>query len=116
MFVVMRLKGIDIAELDKKVIIEQPTYTRDSLTGEQLKATWTTFATVWSKCDDVTLEKSEADQNVALGDSMWMIRWVSGFNETMRINDGGIYHYVKGIKTTDRNVTITFRTEKRNNV
>lgn len=111
----MRLKGIDIAELDKKVIIEQPTYSNDSLTNEQIDS-WSTFATVWAKCDDVTNEKFEADQEVAVGDSQWMIRWVSGLTEKMRINDGGVYHYIKGIKTTDRNVTIQFRTEKRDNV
>lgn len=112
----MRLKGIDIAELDKKVIIEEPTYSVDSLTNEKKKASWSTFATVWASHDDVTLDKFEADQQVALGDSMWMIRWLSGVTENMRINDGGTYHYIKGLKTTDRNVTIAIRTEKRDNI
>ena len=111
----MRLKGIDIAELDKKVIIEQSTYSKDGLTNEQTD-TWSTFATVWAKHDDVTLEKFEANQEVAVGDSQWMIRWLSGVHEKMRINDGGVYHYIKGIKTTDRNITISIRTEKRDNV
>jgi head-tail adaptor len=112
----MRIVGIDIADFDVKFIIEQPTYELDSLTNEKKKASWSTFATVWGKIDEVTNDKIEADQQVALGDSMVTTRWVSGVTENMRLNSGGTYHYIKGMKTTDRNVTIQFKTEKRDNI
>ncbi len=112
----MRLKGIDIADFDKKLVIESPTYSYDALTQEKKIASWATFATIWGKIDDVTMDKFEADQQVAVGDATITTRWFSGADENMRIKDGSIYHYIKGIKTTDRNVTIQFRTEKRNNI
>ena len=111
----MRINGIDISDLDKKVILEYPVFTRDALTSEQVK-TWATLTSVWGKLDDATNEKFEADQAVALSDGMWITRYVSGVNETMRINDGGVYHYIKGIKTTNRNITLILRTEKRDNI
>ena len=112
----MRLKGIEIADFDVKFTIEEPTYETDSVTSEQKIASWSTFATVWGKIDEVTNDKFEADQQVALGDSMITTRWVSGVTENMRLKDGSTYHYIKGMKTTDRRVTIQFRTENRDNI
>src|SRR6187551_1630483 len=112
----MRIKGIEIADFDVKFVIEEPVYSVDSLTNEQSISSWSTFTSIWGKIDDVTADRFEADQQVAVGDSMITTRWFSGANETMRIKDGSTYHYIKGIKTVDRNVTIQFRTERRNNI
>jgi len=112
----MRLKGIEIADFDTKFVIEYPVYSTDSLTNEQKIASWSTFTTIWGKIDYVTNDKFEADQQVALGDSMIVTRWFSGALDNMRIKDGSTYHYIKGIKTVDRNITIQFRTEKRDNI
>lgn len=114
MHVAMRLNGLNIADLDKKFIIEQPTYTNQAVTNERTK-TWSTFATVWGKWVSRSDEKFEADQSVALNESKVLIRYLSGLTETMRINDGGVYHYVKGIAETDRRVSMMVTTEKRDN-
>jgi len=111
----MRLNGINIADLDKKFIIEEPTFTRNATTNEQIK-TWSTFATVWGKWLQNSNERFEADQSVAINDSKILIRYLSGVTETMRINDNSVYHYIKGIDQLDRNVTQVLRTEKRDNV
>lgn len=115
MYVAMRLNGIHIAELDKRFIIEQPSHTHHAITNEQV-VTWNTFATVWGKWVQNSNERFEADQSVALDDSKILIRWLSGLTEQMRINDGGTYHYIKGIDEIDRKVTMLVKTEKRDNV
>jgi SPP1 family predicted phage head-tail adaptor len=111
----MRLNGINIADLDKKFTIESPTYSRNSVTNEQVQS-WSTFATVWGKWLVSSSEKIEADQNVAVSDSKILIRYLSGLTETMRVNDNSVYYYIKGIDQTDRNVTQMVRVEKRDNV
>lgn len=111
----MRLNGINIADLDKKFIIEEPTFTRNATTNEQVK-TWSTFATVWGKWVNKSDERFEANQSVALNESRILIRYLSGLTETMRINDDSTYYYIKGIEENDRQVTQVVRTEKRDNV
>ncbi len=111
----MRINGINIAELDKKFIVEQATETRQSITNEVV-ISWSTYQTVWGKWVSNSGEKFEADQSVALQDSKILIRYLSGLTEQMRINDGGTYHYIKGIDEVDRKVTMLVRTEKRDNV
>ena len=115
MYVVMRLNGINIADLDKKFLIEEPTFTRNATTNEQTK-TWSTFATVWGKWVNNSNEKFEAGQSVAVNDSKILIRYLSGLNEQMRINDNSTYYYIKGIDEMDRHVTQLVRTEKLDNV
>jgi head-tail adaptor len=111
----MRLNGINIADLDKKFIIEQVTHTRNATTGEQIK-TYSTFATVWGKWIKSSDEKSEGDQNVALQSGKVLIRWLNGLTETMRLNDSIAYYYIKGIESVDRNITQLVKVEKRDNV
>lgn len=110
----MNLQGVAIGQLDKKVIIERPTYSADSVSSEQTK-TWSTFATVWANQDSKSGEKFENNQEVALINTTWTIRWVSGVDETMRINDSGTYYQIKGINEIGRRVFLTLMTEKRNN-
>ncbi len=110
----MRLPDVHIGELDKKFLIEQRTTSRDTVSGEQVK-TWSTFGQVWGKWLKKSNEKFEGDQQVALQDTEALIRWMSGINETMRINDSGTYHYIKGIQELDRRVTMVLKTERRNN-
>lgn len=111
----MRLNGINIADLDKKFTIEEPTFSKNSITNEQT-TTWSEFAKVWGKWVTDSNEKFEADQSVAINDGKILIRYLSGLTETMRINDNSTYHYIKGISEMDRKVTMLVRTEKRNNV
>lgn len=112
----MRLNGITIGEFDRLIVIEQPTLSKDSVTNEQLQVTWSTFVSVWAKFMGSSDDKIEADQKVAVTNDKWLTRYASGVNETMRINDNSVYHYIKGIDRTDRGVTLLIKTEKRNNV
>lgn len=115
MYVAMRINGLHIADLDKLFTIETPSYTQNATTNERIKS-WTTYTKVWGKWLQNSNEKFEANQSVALNDSKILIRWTSGLTETMRVNDDGVYHYIKGIDITDRNVSMVLKTEKRDNV
>lgn len=111
----MRINGIHIAELDRKFIVEQPTKSGQAVTNEKI-ITWSTLTSVWGKWVTNSDETNEADQNVAKTNGKILIRYLSGLTEQMRINDGGVYHYIKGIDEVDRKVTMLVKTEKRDNV
>ncbi len=112
----MRINGINIADLDKKFIIETPTTSINSVTNEKYISAWNTYATVWGKWLQNSNDKFEADQQVNVNDNKILIRYTDGVGETMRVNDNGTYHYIKGIDLIDRRVTMLLKTEKRNNV
>lgn len=81
-------------ELDRSIIIQSATETRDSY-GDVLPS-WTTFATVWAT---VTANRGDerfaAYQVVAQADILFRIRWRSGITVKMRISyDGQIYDIV----------------------
>lgn len=112
----MRINGINIADLDKKFIIETPTTSIDPVTNEKYISAWNTYATVWGKWMENSNDKFEADQQVNIQDGKIVIRFTDGVSPTMRVNDGGEYHYIKGIDLVDRRITMLLKTEKRNNV
>lgn len=111
----MNLDGIHFGQLDRRVTIETPTESRHSVTGEVLTSTWSTFKKVWAKRVSVSAEKFEANQAVALTGNGYMIRYLSDVTEMMRVNDGDVYHYIKGIETVDRKQYMVLKTEKRDN-
>lgn len=111
----MRINGLAVGELDSKIEIETPTLTNHAVTGEQIKS-WASFGFVWGKRLKTSAEKFEGDQQVAIEETKWLTRWVSGLNETMRFKISGVYYYIKGIDEADRKVSMIVRTEKRNNV
>lgn len=111
----MRINGLAVGELDSKIEIETPTFSNQAVTGEQIKS-WASFGFVWGKRMKASAERFESDQQVALEETKWLVRWVSGLNETMRFKISSAYYYIKGIEETDRHVSMIVRTEKRNNV
>lgn len=110
----MKLDGVWIGDFDILVVIEQASQTKDSVTGEAV-STWTTFASVWANRMKVSTESFEASQQVTNRSSKWGIRWISGVTEQMRVNDHGVYHYIKGIEEQDRKKILVLTTEERDN-
>lgn len=111
----MNLTGIQFAQLDVKVKIEQATSSIHAVTSERLTPTWSEFTRVWAKRMSASDEKFEASQSVALTGNSYMIRHKEGITEMMRVNDGGTYYYIKGIERADRKQYMILRTEKRDN-
>lgn len=111
----MNLTGIHFGQLDVKIRIEQPTESVNAVTSERTVSTWTEFARRWAKRMSASDERFEANQAVALTGNGYLIRHTDGITEAMRVNDGGEYHYIKGIERVDRKQYMVLKTEKRDN-
>lgn len=108
----MKLDGVWIGDFDRKIIIESETETRNTTTSEVIK-TWATFATAWANRGQDSKEVFEAQKQVASNVGQWTIRNITGINETMRVNDHGVYHDIKSIRRIDRNSFLVLMTEQR---
>ena len=50
-------------KLDRKITIQQPTYTTDTQTGERKVSSWSTYKSVWAKrIQPMSMERVEGDQ------------------------------------------------------
>jgi len=109
----MKLDGVWIGDFDRMVFIEQPTKTRDSVSGQETVSAWTEFKRVWANRMQDSKESFEVQKQVANDIGKFAIRYTAGITEEMRVNDKGEYHYILGIKTVDRNSFLVLTTEKR---
>lgn len=105
-----------IGEMDVKISIEEATEERDPITGEPIATSWATFKRMWAMRKRGSEEKFEANQVVSKVDGFWTIRHVDGILAGMRVNDHGVYHYIKEVKPVDRRSHIVLMTEQRDNV
>lgn len=108
----MKLDGIYIGDFDRKITIESETETINTTTSERIK-TWSFHATAWANRLQDSKEGFEAQKQVSNNTSQWAIRHTAGVDETMRVNDHGTYHYIKGIRKVDRNNFLILMTEQR---
>ncbi len=108
----MKLNGVWIGDFDTKVVIESQVKTRNATTSEE-EITWQTFATAWANRNRKSNESFEVQKQVANETGDWVIRYIAGIDETMRVNDHGMYHYIKSIQRVDRNSILVLMTEKR---
>lgn len=100
--------------MDRRIVIEQKTVTRDS--WNHPTETWTTLATVWAqKTDKSTAESGELNQVVARNSTEWTIRYLSTLKADARINYGGLYYYITGIIEIGRKEGQRVITELRDN-
>lgn len=109
----MKLDGIWIGDLDRLLVIESPTTTTDSTSSQRKITGWTEFKKVWGKRDQSSKEDFEVAKQVANNSGKWFTRFISGVDETMRVNDKGEYHYILGIQRVDRDSYLVLTTEKR---
>jgi len=82
---------LNAGTLDRRIVIEQRTDTRDG-SGDPVAA-WTVLATVWAAHEPLTgKEQFEAHQVNAERPSKFVIRYRAGVDESMRVNwDGDLY-------------------------
>ena len=109
----MKLNGIWIGDFDRKITIEEPTYTVDSVSSQRKITGWTTVCTAWAARVQESKEMFEVQQQLANNSGEWMIRYNSLITEVMRVNDHGVYHDIKGIRIVDRNNFLVLTTERR---
>jgi SPP1 family predicted phage head-tail adaptor len=88
-------------ELDRKIVIEAATATRDAYGAETL--TWATFVEVWAKKRDLRGDEYfTAQQMTAKVDAIFTIYWLDGLLETMRILYDGKYWDIRSINELGR--------------
>jgi SPP1 family predicted phage head-tail adaptor len=86
-----------IGELDRRIIIEVSTPTRDTDGGEI--QSWATFSTVWANVDFGTgKEEFEAERLTAIDKTKFTIRYLSGVTKEMRINFDSKYYNIRSVK------------------
>lgn len=83
-------------KLDRKILIEQPTETRDSY-GEPV-ATWATLATVFGQKLDVRgTERFQSEQQLGEEVTRFLIRYRSDVTAKMRLTVEGKVYDIEGI-------------------
>jgi SPP1 family predicted phage head-tail adaptor len=91
---------------DRKIVIEQPTYSVSDNTNDKYVSAWTTYKTVWaSRTHKSSQEVFESGQMVAKDTFEWGIVYedASAVKMDMRINYNSEYYYLVGIKEIGRN-------------
>ena len=102
-----------IGKMDRRIVIEQPTVTKDDWNYDVV--TWTTPATVWAeKLDRGSGEVVEVDRQTALTRTQWTMRYRSTVNSTMRILYNSQYYYIVGVEEIGRREGLRVFTELRN--
>lgn len=100
--------------LDRKVVIEQQSTTRDDFGGENI--TWETYVTIWAGIKYMrTTEGTESEQTVANRVIEFTIRSQDAplVDETMRISyDSNIYE-IEGVLKFGRNDKTILRTKQK---
>lgn len=102
---------LKVGELDRRIIIQVGTNSTDDYNAPTV--TWSTFATVWAKLVDTPFgsrESYEADQLTAIRQTTFLIRYLEGVKEQMRIlYDDRIYD-IEFIGNNDRKRTLELKT------
>lgn len=96
---------LEIGRLDRRVTIQQLTNSPDEY--NQPVPTWATLATVWASVDDRSGGESfQAEQLTAYRHTVFIIRYRSGIDETMRIVYNSRTYNIRLIKNPDRRRTL----------
>ncbi len=102
---------MQLGDLDRRIRIEQCTYTTDSV-GQRI-AVWSTLITVWALVAyESGTEVYEASQKVAERVVKFIVRYRS-LNETMRIVYDGVVYDILAIEEIDRKRFLAIRTLKK---
>ena len=101
---------------DRKIIIEQPTYSISSDTNDKKVSAWTTYKTVWAeRVHKQSQEVFESGQMVAKDTFEWRLVYndATSVKMDMRVNYDSEYYYLVGIKEYGRNEGLTLTTIRR---
>lgn len=99
-------------KLDRRIVIEEYTVTRDS--WNHPSKTWTTLTTVWASKREVALrEPTELLQQVGYVKTHWKIRHRDDIDVTMRVKYDNKYFYIIGVRELGRSDGLELITELR---
>lgn len=106
----------DISELNRRIVIQSPTITRDAHGGE-IK-TWATVRTCWAKMESVSTmeinERKEAERLSNIMAVVWYIRYwtTTEITNKMRISYGGNYYDIETVLDVDDFKFLMIKTKK----
>lgn len=104
-------KKFTIGELDQTIIIQRFTSATDEYNAQTI--TWSTLATVKAKVTDSqagSREQYQSDQLTAVRTTTFLIRYLSGVEEKMRILYDDRFYDIEYIGRPDRKRTLELRT------
>lgn len=90
-----------IGQLDTPIIIQSKTIEQDSF-GDTIE-TWSNFATVWSKVTQLSArERFRSDAVLQARTAKFLIRYLAGLTENMRISYDSLIWVITGISDFER--------------
>jgi SPP1 family predicted phage head-tail adaptor len=93
---------INSGELDTRIQFEVKQQTGRDTVGAPIYS-WVIFARVWAKRKDLRgKETLLAGAHTAVYQTEYLIRYMVGLHEDMRINDGGVYYDIQNISRVGR--------------
>ena len=102
---------MNIGRLDRKIVIEQQTFSNNSI-GEYVSS-WSVFHTAFASVAKVSgSERVEADQITATNKVRFKVRFFDGINEAMRVLYNGAYYDIIEIQELDREGLFLTATKK----
>ena len=105
-------------KLDRKITIQQPTYTADSETGERKVSSWSTYKSAWAqRVHNQSLEQISGDQIILVDTYNFKIRYNDAPNITgvMRVLYDSEYYDIMGLKELGRREGWLLTLTKRDN-
>ena len=109
---------MNIGRMERKVVIEQPTYTVSSDSNDKYVSAWTTYKSCFASwVHKQSQEVFETGQMVAKDTFEYKIRYFDApsVKMDMRISYGSEYYYLVGIKELGRKEALLLTTIKRDN-
>lgn len=101
-----------LGDLDRLIIIEQPTETKDA--AGHMSKTWATYSSPWAKLEAKTGgEDYESNELVGQRSVNWVVRYDAGITQKMRVNNGGLFYEIMDFQYLDRNCFMRLITEVR---
>ena len=99
---------LQIGKMDRRIVIQERTETTDSYNASVV--TYSTFATVWADMRDTPgNEAYESEQLVPVRLTTFIIRYLDGVTETMRIAFDDRYYDIVSITRPDRKRTLELK-------
>jgi SPP1 family predicted phage head-tail adaptor len=109
---------MNIGRMERKIVIQKPTYSVSSNTNDKSVSAWTTYKTCFASwVHKQSNEVFETGQMVAKDTYEWKIRYydASAVKMDMRISYNSEYYYLVGIKELGRKEALLLTSIKRDN-
>jgi SPP1 family predicted phage head-tail adaptor len=97
-------------QLDRRIKIQQAATSKDDYNQDEI-ISWNDFATVWASLEDSQgSEGLQADQITAVRTTNFVIRYLDGVTEKMRVLFDGRHYDIQSIQRPDRKRSLILKT------